>query len=82
MGNVMHQWRKGVNEMRESVRLSEVFATVQQRKGDRMIKLFMASFFISMLVVTHVLLRTPTRTRCSSRLSTITWSTGSRSVAR
>ena len=51
MGNMLHQWRKGVAEMKESVKLSELFSTVQQRKGDRFVKLFMASFAISMMIV-------------------------------
>ena len=48
---MLHQWRKGVAEMKESVKLSELFSTVQQRKGDRFVKLFMASFAISMMIV-------------------------------
>ncbi len=51
MGNLLHQWRRGAGELRESMRLSDVFSTVQQRKGDRLVKAFIASFVLSMGIV-------------------------------
>ena len=51
MGDMLHQWRKGVTEMNDSVKLSELLSTVHQRKCNRFVKLFMASFAFSMRIV-------------------------------
>jgi hypothetical protein len=40
-----------MGELKESMRISEAFQTVQQRKGDRYVKMFVGSFALSMLVV-------------------------------
>jgi len=51
MGNALHQIRRGLAEMKQSVNLSETFSSVQQRKGDRYLKLFIWTFFASMGIV-------------------------------
>lgn len=57
MGNAFHQLRRGVGELKESMRLSDAFRSVQQRKGDYYIKTFIATFGVSMAVVNPDLLR-------------------------
>lgn len=52
MGNGFHQLRRGFLEFKQSVRLSEVFSTVKQRQGDRLVKLFILSTILSMGIVT------------------------------
>lgn len=51
MGNALHQLRRGVGELKDSMRLSEAFKTVQQRKGDLYIKSFITTFALSMAIV-------------------------------
>lgn len=73
MGNAFHQLRKGVGELKESMRLSDAFRSVQQRKGDYYIKTFIATFGASMAVVNTYLFRTFTRMRWNIRLKLTTW---------
>ena len=68
--------------MRESIKLSEVFSTVQQRKGDRFVKLFMASFFISMMVVIVCLFRISMLTPYNFRSRMTIWSIGNGSMQK
>ena len=75
MGNMVHQWRKGINELRESVRLSEVFSTVQQRKGDRLVKAFILTFCISMALGHTPAFRTSTPIPSNIRSRLTTWTT-------
>lgn len=73
MGNAFHQLRKGVGELKESMRLSDAFRSVQQRKGDYYIKTFIATFGISMAVVDAFLLRIFTRMPWNIKLNLTIW---------
>jgi hypothetical protein len=73
MGNAFHQLRRGVGELKESMRLSDAFRSVQQRKGDYYINTFIATFGVSMGVVNRHLFRTFTHMRWSIRLNLATW---------
>ena len=55
MGNTFHVMRKGASEFKLSMKLSERFASVEQKQGDRFLKTFIWTFFMSMGLVRYVL---------------------------
>ena len=51
MGNGAHQLRRGIQEFKQSMKLSDVFETVRQRQGNRYVKVFIFSTVLSLGIV-------------------------------
>ena len=58
--NTAHIWRKGMAELKESLRLADAFTSIEQKKGDRYIKVFVGTFVASIAMVFDASFRTST----------------------
>jgi hypothetical protein len=75
MGNALHMARRGILEAKQSIRLSDTFTTVQQKRGDRLLKLFIYTFSLSIAVVLIYRLRIFTITFYNTKSRPIIWNT-------
>ena len=55
MGNALHIFKKGASEFKMSMKLSERFTSVEQKQGDRFLKAFIWTFFMSIGIVRYTL---------------------------